>query len=76
MDERSRQRLAFESLRDLPNASALADVSWSAPVVFKTSGAATQTSFEVRDNDSRYVEVTIRGLTGAASVSSVQQKGR
>lgn len=75
-DGDSRERLAFESLCDLENPSALANVSWSAPVVFSTSGAATQTAFEVWDHDGRFVEVAIRGLTGVASVSPVQQKGR
>ncbi len=75
-DDRTSERLAFESLRDLANASELVNVSWAAPVVFTTSGSATQTAFGVWDNDGQFVEVTIRGLTGAASVSSVQQEAR
>jgi len=71
-DERARERLAFESLRHLNGASELAGVQWSAPVVFSTDGTATHVAFRVQDVDGRSVTVTIRGLTGAASVSSVQ----
>ena len=75
-DGDSRERLSFESLQELANPTALADVTWSVPIVFSTSGTATQTAFEVWDQDGRFVEVAIRGLTGVASVSPVQQKGR
>ena len=67
----SGQGLSEEAFGELPNATALAGLSWSQPILFVPDGAAVDYAFEVADNRDQAVRLEIRGLTGATSVSRI-----
>jgi hypothetical protein len=62
-------KLTEELLGDLPDASELAGVEWSPPILFIPDGAAIDGAFEVRDHREQSFRLEVRGLTGAASIS-------
>jgi len=57
---------------DAAAAGLLGQENWSAPIVFYPNGRTLNAHFLVTDGRDYYVEVTLRGLTGAASTSPVQ----
>jgi type II secretory pathway pseudopilin PulG len=66
-----RTRLDEKALRGLPSREGLDGRAWSAPIVFAPDGRSNDAAFEIRDSEGRAVELQVRGLTGAASASSV-----
>ncbi|MBI1348463.1 prepilin-type N-terminal cleavage/methylation domain-containing protein [bacterium] len=60
---------------ELPNADELANVSWSPPILFYADGSAGDAAFELVDGQAQYVKLQVRGLTGATSVSLIQDRG-
>lgn len=48
-----------------------ADQNWSLPIVFYPDGRTLNAHFLLADDHDYYVEITLRGLTGAASVGAV-----
>lgn len=65
-------------LKELPNARELAGVAWSSPIVFRPEGEAEALvfSFIVKDEQKRYMRLSVRAFTGAVSVGPVQQAKR
>lgn len=59
----------------LPDARGLTGTSWSPPIVFRPEGEAEATvfSFIVKDEQKRFIRLTVRPLTGAISVGKVEQ---
>lgn len=59
-------------LAGLPNASDLAGVAWSAPILFAGDGSAIDATWMVSDGRGQGLRVEVRGLTGVATVSTIQ----
>ena len=55
------------------NGGDLATVTWSPPVLFFPDGSATDAEIAITDTDGRSTGLCVRGLTGAASVSTPSQ---
>jgi prepilin-type N-terminal cleavage/methylation domain-containing protein len=68
--------LAQEILSTIPGSIELTSVRWSLPILFFPDGTASESAFEVYDNKPRrnYMELSVRSLTGAVSVSRVRQE--
>lgn len=64
--------LSADALRDLPDASRLAAIAWSPPILFLPDGSALDSSFLIQDAKGRAFAVTVRGLTGGTSFSHVE----
>ncbi|MDA1052672.1 MAG: type II secretion system protein [Planctomycetota bacterium] len=70
----ARERLEDRAIRKLANGNLLGDRTWSAPVVFAPNGTSTSAEFEIRDREGRAVQLEVRGLTGAASASTLVKR--
>lgn len=46
--------------------------AWSAAVIFYPNGRATSATFRLRGQEDYYVDVSLRGLTGAATIGEIQ----
>jgi prepilin-type N-terminal cleavage/methylation domain-containing protein len=61
--------LTSAALDGLPNASELAGISWSTPILFKPDGSAnTDTEITISDTRSQQIRLRVRSLTGAVSM--------
>ena len=65
------ERLDREQLGDLPDAWRLAQTTWSAPVLFFPDGSATESTFEILNEDNEFVTLAVRGLTATVSASEI-----
>ncbi|MCL4190162.1 MAG: prepilin-type N-terminal cleavage/methylation domain-containing protein [Thermoguttaceae bacterium] len=48
------------------------DSAWSSAVIFYPNGKATSATFRLRGQEDYYVDVSLRGLTGAATIGEIQ----
>jgi len=58
----------------LENALQLSQMSWSSPIVFRFDGTADDGQFRLTTDSKLTADVTVRGLTGGVSVSSVYRE--
>jgi len=65
------ETLKGKAFGNLPNVGELASKSWSTPILFRFDGRAEDKTFRVMDEQQRSCDVTVRGLTGAISISGV-----
>jgi prepilin-type N-terminal cleavage/methylation domain-containing protein len=49
--------------------------SAAAPILFAPDGTASDSAFDILDDEGRFVRVSVRGLTAAVSVTSPSQEG-
>lgn len=70
------QKIAGTALTGLPDAGKLETVSWSGPVLFQPDGSSVDAMFDLVDKRNQRVTLSIRGVTGAISISRVHQQGR
>ena len=68
--------LSPELLADVPEDFNLTSVNWSLPIVFYPDGSGSDMYFELEDDQAQYVSVSVRALTGTASLSTVQRRQR
>ena len=68
------ERLPDELLDGLPDAHDLKDAAWSPPLLFYPDGTAIDAAFRAIDSKSQLVRLSVRGLTGAVTVSSVEME--
>lgn len=68
------ERLPDELLDGLPDAHDLKDAAWSPPLLFYPDGTAIDATFRAIDSKSQLVRLSVRGLTGAVTVSSVEME--
>jgi len=68
------QKLSETALQGLPNAGALAGLGWSDPLVFAADGTGQDAVLTVADRRGHRIDVTIRGLTGAARVGPMYRE--
>jgi prepilin-type N-terminal cleavage/methylation domain-containing protein len=70
----SGQKLPESALKGLPNAGALSGIGWSDPLVFAADGTAQDIVLAIGDRRGHRIDITIRGLTGAASVGPMYRE--
>jgi type II secretory pathway pseudopilin PulG len=68
------ERLSPQWLEYLSDGPSHADVNWAPPVIYYPNGTATAGRLTVIDEDNRYLELSVRDLTGTVSVSPVQHR--
>ena len=68
------QKLPEAAFQGLPNAGVLAGVSWSAPLLFSAEGVSQDVVLTLGDKRGHRIDVTVRGLTGAAAVGPMRQE--
>lgn len=68
------QKMTEEAFRGLPDAGELAGVGWSAPLIFSPDGSAADAVVTVGDARGYRLDVTVRGLTGAAETSLMRRE--
>jgi type II secretory pathway pseudopilin PulG len=66
--------LSSDALRDIPTANELQGISWASPAVFYPDGSGDDFRFEMENQTGHFVNVSIRGLTGAAALSPVRSR--
>ncbi|MFO1042581.1 MAG: prepilin-type N-terminal cleavage/methylation domain-containing protein [Planctomycetaceae bacterium] len=67
------QKLSADLFSGLADAAKLEQASWSGPILFQPDGTGTDIAFEVVDRRNQRVTVTVRGVTGAVTVSRIHQ---
>lgn len=68
------ETLNAELLAGLPEASRLAQASWSTPILFYPEGSGTDVTFDLLDQRGQFIRISVRGLTGAVTIGPVQQE--
>lgn len=68
--------LTPEMLKDVPEELDLANVNWSLPVVFYPDGSGSDMRVEIEDDRQQYISISVRPLTGTASLSAVKRRER
>ena len=66
--------LGTDALAGLPNSASLQRVQWSAPIVYLPSGTAEDAVFQIVDENGRYIELNVRGLTGMARAGPLRRE--
>jgi hypothetical protein len=62
-------KIAMSSLEGLPNAGDLANLNWSAPILYNADGSAnTDAHIVIGDSKSQYITLRVRAFTGAVSM--------
>ena len=64
-------RLDLEYFAGLPDAAALAQLSWADPVLFFPDGTSAGATVTLADDQGRALPIAVRALTGAATVGEI-----
>jgi prepilin-type N-terminal cleavage/methylation domain-containing protein len=64
------------ALRDIATETKLADKKWSRPLVFRSTGSASNAVYRLRGHGGAELTIEVRGLTGATKVGSVTYRGK
>lgn len=67
------ERIPAERLNGLPDAHVMDQANWSPPIVYHPDGTGSNATFRVADDRGRFVELSIRELTGMASAGPMRQ---
>lgn len=70
------EKVAEALLAGLADAHDLSEATWSPAILFFADGAGTEATFRILDADDRYIEFSVRELTGAAKQSPIDRKER
>lgn len=65
------QKAPSELVADLPDATGLSGVTWASPILFLPDGSTVDAVFRLVDAKRQGIEISVRGLTGAVTVSPV-----
>lgn len=68
------QTLPDNAFQGLLDATELASVSWSAPLIFLAEGTTQDATVTLADRRGHRIDVQVRGLTGAAALSPMRQE--
>lgn len=68
------QKVPEAAFQGLPNAGTLASVNWSGPLIFAADGTAADAMITLGDLRGHRVDITVRGLTGAAAVGPMRRE--
>jgi prepilin-type N-terminal cleavage/methylation domain-containing protein len=75
-EEQGSVTLTPEMLRDVPQELDLSNVNWSQPVVFYPDGSGSDMQVDIEDDRQQYISISVRTLTGTASLSPVKARTR
>jgi prepilin-type N-terminal cleavage/methylation domain-containing protein len=70
----SSNKLPEAAVHGLPNAGALMAVNWSDPVIFSPEGTAMDALITLADPRGHRIDISIRGLTGAAAIGPMRRE--
>jgi prepilin-type N-terminal cleavage/methylation domain-containing protein len=70
------EKLTQDWLELFGGGSTLAQVNWSPAILFNADGTSQDAVFFVLDEEGRYQQVSVRGLTAAVSIGPVLRKRR
>jgi len=73
-DEKGGVTLTPQMLKDVPEDIDLSNVNWSQPVVFYPDGSGTDMLVDIVDDRQQYISISVRALTGTASLSTIKTK--
>lgn len=62
--------IGFEKLEEYSR------IAWAPPLVFKSDGTTRDFAVEIENNDGKYVVLSVRGITGLATVSQILRRVR
>jgi hypothetical protein len=68
--------ISDDFLSGLPGSLELSSVSWSQPILFYPDGTAVTAGFNVIDANKQFVQISVRELTGVASVDAIRRETR
>ncbi len=68
------EKLSAEWLNGLPESAVLQQANWSPAIVYYADGTGTKSEFRVLDETRRFIDVTVRDLTGMASTGPLRQE--
>lgn len=68
------QKVPEAAFQGLPNAGTLTSVNWSGPLIFHPDGTAADALITLGDPRGHRIDISIRGLTGAATVSPIHRE--
>ncbi len=66
--------LAADWLTGLPDAVLLGQSQWSSPIYFHPDGTGTTARFRILDDKQRFIEVSVRDLTGMAAAGPLRKE--
>jgi len=73
-DPSAAERISVDWLRGLPDSVQLSESSWSSPILYLPDGTGTTARFRVIDEEQRYIELSVRDLTGMASAGPLRRE--
>lgn len=65
------QKAPSDLVADFPDATGLSGTTWAGPIVFLPDGSTVDAVFRLVDAKRQGIEISVRGLTGAVTVSPV-----
>ncbi len=68
------EMLPADWLAGLPDGVLLGQAQWSLPIYYRPDGTGTTAGFRVRDDDGRFIELTVRELTGMATAGPLRRE--
>jgi len=68
------EMLATDWLAGLSDAAVLSQARWSSPVMYRPDGTGMTTTFRVADDQRRFIEVSVRELTGMATAGPLRKE--
>lgn len=66
--------LSADWLAGVPDRSLLQQTQWSSPIYYRPDGTGTTAAFRVVDEKQRYVELSVRELTGMAAAGPLREE--
>lgn len=68
------QLLSADWLAGVPDGSSLQQIQWSSPIFFRPDGTGTTAAFRITDTNQRYVELSVRELTGMTTAGPLREE--
>jgi prepilin-type N-terminal cleavage/methylation domain-containing protein len=68
------EMVSADWLTGLPDGTLLGQARWSTPILFRPDGTGTTVLFRVVDEEQRFIEVSVRELTGAATAGPLRKE--
>lgn len=75
-DDEGGVTLTPDMLKDVPEDLDLSSVNWSMPIVFYPDGSGSDILLEIEDDQQQYISISIRALTGSATLSTIKRRER
>lgn len=73
-DPTAAEVISADWLKGLPDSVQLSQSSWSSPILYLPDGTGTTARFRVADEEQRFIELSVRDLTGMASAGPLRRE--